>query len=87
VLFDGTFWSETEMIDAGLGNATAKQMGHMPISGEHGSLQHLAKAKARKKIYLHINNTNPILLEDSPEWRAVEHAGVRVGRDGMEFEI
>jgi pyrroloquinoline quinone biosynthesis protein B len=87
ILFDGTFWSETEMIDAGLSKTTAKQMGHMPISGEEGSLSHLAKAKTRKKIYLHINNTNPILLEGSAERQAVEEAGIVVGMDGMDFEI
>jgi pyrroloquinoline quinone biosynthesis protein B len=87
VLFDGTFWSETEMSDSGLSSATANQMGHMPISGERGSLTLLAKAKARKRIYLHINNTNPILLEDSPERGAVEAAGIQVGMDGTELEI
>jgi len=87
LLFDGTFWSEREMIDAGLSDVSSRQMGHIPISGEHGSLNLLVRTKARRTIYLHINNTNPILLEDSPERRAVEAAGIVVGRDGMEFEI
>jgi pyrroloquinoline quinone biosynthesis protein B len=62
-------------------------MGHVPISGAAGSLKVLAKLKTRHKIYTHINNTNPILIEDSPEHAAVKAAGCTVGRDGMEIEI
>jgi pyrroloquinoline quinone biosynthesis protein B len=87
LLFDGTFWSETEMRDQGLGNLTAADMGHAPISGTTGSLKLLAELNVRHKIYTHINNTNPILIEDSPEAAAVKAAGCAVGRDGMEFEI
>lgn len=87
LLFDGTFWSETEMRDQGLGNLTAADMGHAPISGAAGSLKLLAELNVRHKIYTHINNTNPILIEDSPEAAAVKTAGCEVGRDGMEFEI
>jgi pyrroloquinoline quinone biosynthesis protein B len=87
LLFDGTFWSETEMRDQGLGNLTAADMGHAPISGANGSLKLLAEQDIRHKIYTHINNTNPILIEDSPEAAAVKAAGCAVGRDGMEFEI
>ena len=87
LLFDGTFWSETEMRDQGLGNLLAADMGHAPISGATGSLKLLAELNVRHKIYTHINNTNPILLEDSPEAAAVKAAGCAVGRDGMEFKI
>ena len=87
LLFDGTFWSETEMRDQGIGPLTAADMGHAPISGAAGSLKALAELKVRHKIYTHINNTNPILIEDSPECAAVEAAGCVVGRDGMEIEI
>jgi pyrroloquinoline quinone biosynthesis protein B len=87
LLFDGTFWSETEMRDQGLGNLTAADMGHAPISGASGSLKVLAELSVRHKIYTHINNTNPILIDDSPEAEAVQAAGCTVGRDGMHFAI
>src|ERR1043166_7013947 len=67
LLFDGTFWSEHEMRDRGINNVSASQMGHIPISGENGSLKTLAGLPAKNKVYIHINNTNPILLEDSAE--------------------
>ena len=87
VLFDGTFWSENEMAENGISNVTAKQMGHLPIHGGHGSLRALASVTGPTKVYVHINNTNPILLEDSPERRQTLAAGWRVGEDGMEFMI
>ncbi len=87
LLFDGTFWSETEMRDQGLGTLFAADMGHAPISGATGSLKVLAELKVRHKIYTHINNTNPILIEDSPEAAAVKAAGCVVGRDGINLEI
>jgi pyrroloquinoline quinone biosynthesis protein B len=87
LLFDGTFWSETEMRDQGLGNLAAADMGHAPISGAAGSLKLLAELSVRHKIYTHINNTNPILIENSAEAAAVKAAGCAVGHDGMVFEI
>jgi pyrroloquinoline quinone biosynthesis protein B len=87
LLFDGTFWSENEMREQGVGTLAAADMGHVPISGTTGSLKTLAKLQLQHKIYTHINNTNPILIEDSAERAAVEAAGCIVGRDGMEFEI
>jgi len=87
LLFDGTFWSETEMRDQGLGKLFAADMGHAPISGATGSLNVLAELKVRHKIYTHINNTNPILIEDSPEAAAVKAAGCVVGCDGISLEI
>jgi pyrroloquinoline quinone biosynthesis protein B len=87
LLFDGTFWSETEMRDQGLGTLCAADMGHAPISGATGSLNVLAQLKVRHKIYTHINNTNPILIEDSTEAAAVRAAGCVVGRDGISLEI
>ncbi len=87
VLFDGTFWSENEMQDSGVGGASASEMGHLPIGGPGGSLIRIAGLPARRKIYVHINNTNPVLLEGSPELRLVEAAGAEVGRDGMEFVL
>jgi pyrroloquinoline quinone biosynthesis protein B len=85
VLFDGTLFTEDEMRREGVGEKTGRRMGHMPITGEGGSLEALAACKARRRIYTHINNTNPILIEDSPERRVVEAAGIEVAHDGMEI--
>lgn len=87
VLFDGTFWSDEELITLGIGERTALQLDHLPMSGRGGSLEHLRALPARHRVYVHINNTNPVLLEDSAERRAVEAAGLTIGMDGMGFEI
>jgi pyrroloquinoline quinone biosynthesis protein B len=87
LLFDGTFWSDTELVDLGIGDRTARQMDHTPISGPEGSLLALRPLPCRQKVYTHINNSNPILLEDSPERIEVQAAGLVVGDDGMRFEI
>jgi pyrroloquinoline quinone biosynthesis protein B len=87
LLFDGTFWSETEMQDRAAGCLTASAMGHVPISGPGGSLEALAALNVKAKAYVHINNTNPILFEDSPERAAVSAAGCIVGFDGMEIAV
>ena len=87
LLFDGTFWSENEMRELGVGNLSAKQMGHIPIGGRQGSLKQLAPLPVMRKIYTHINNTNPILRKGSPEYTAIRAAGVEVGRDGMEIMV
>ena len=87
LLFDGTFWSEDEMQQRGAGNLTAASMGHVPISGPGGSLVVLKDLNVKHIIYTHINNTNPILLEDSPERAAVVAAGCTVGHDGMEIIV
>jgi pyrroloquinoline quinone biosynthesis protein B len=86
ILFDGTLYTDEEMIGAGTGNKTGRRMGHMPIDGEGGSLATLAGLKARR-IYCHINNTNPILVAGSPERRKVEGAGWEVAADGMEIVL
>jgi pyrroloquinoline quinone biosynthesis protein B len=62
-------------------------MGHLPIDGPDGSLGHLSPLPIERKIYIHINNTNPILLEDAPERRIVEERGVEVAMDGLEVRI
>lgn len=82
VLFDGTLFSDDEMIASGTGAKTGRRMGHMPIDGGDGSLAALAGLRGRR-IYIHINNTNPILIEGSPERRRVEAAGWEVAKDGM----
>lgn len=87
VLFDGTFWSDDELITLGIGERTARQMDHLPVSGPGGSLERLARIDAGTRAYVHINNTNPMLLEDSPERAAVTAAGILVGHDGMRFTL
>ncbi len=87
VLFDGTFWSNEELIDLGIGERTALQMDHLPISGVDGSLVRLGAMEGPRRVYVHINNTNPVLLEDSVERREVEAAGLTIGMDGMRFDL
>ena len=87
VLLDGTFWSDEEMQIVGAGGASARAMGHLPVGSEDGSLSALASLTAARKVYVHINNTNPMLREDSPERRDVEKAGVEVGWDRQEFTL
>jgi pyrroloquinoline quinone biosynthesis protein B len=87
LLFDGTFWTDDELIRIQGGGRTARQMGHMPVSGPDGSLARLAHLKRPRKVYIHVNNTNPILDEASPEHRAVLDAGWEIAHDGMEFEL
>jgi len=86
VFFDGTLFEDDEMIRAGVGAKTGRRMGHMPISGPGGSLERLASLPGRR-IFIHINNTNPILLKGSPERRIVEAAGFEVGHDGMDVRL
>jgi pyrroloquinoline quinone biosynthesis protein B len=86
VLFDGTLFADDEMIASGTGTKTGGRMGHMPIDGDGGSLSALAELKARR-IYIHINNTNPIHVAGSPERRKVEAAGWEIAADGMEIML
>jgi len=85
LLVDGTFWSEREMISLGLSKRTAHQMGHVPISGAGGSLEWLRALKIPRKIYTHINNTNPILQKHSRERKMVGRADIEISGDGMEI--
>jgi pyrroloquinoline quinone biosynthesis protein B len=87
LLFDGTFWTDDELIRLGISDRPASAMGHVAISGPEGSLAVLARLACRRKVYTHINNTNPMLIERSPERAEVEGAGMLVGMDGMRFEI
>jgi pyrroloquinoline quinone biosynthesis protein B len=87
LLADGTCWDDDEMIRLGMAGKTARGMGHLPIAGADGSLAQLSPLPIEHKIYIHINNTNPILLEDSPERRAVEQHGMEVAVDGLELRI
>jgi len=87
VLFDGTFYREDELVRLGLSKSFAKDMAHVPIDGERGSLKRLASLSAKRKIYTHINNTNPILDPESEERRAVTSAGWEIAYDGMEIVL
>jgi pyrroloquinoline quinone biosynthesis protein B len=86
VLFDGTFYREDELVSLGLSKSYARDMAHVPIDGPSGSLARLAGIRARK-IYTHINNTNPILAPDSAERLAVETAGWEIAFDGMNIVL
>jgi pyrroloquinoline quinone biosynthesis protein B len=87
LLFDGTFWSDDEPSMVGISTRTAREMDHLPIAGKGGSLDQVATLPCRYRIYTHINNTNPILLERSAERAAVERAGVTIGYDGLHIVI
>jgi len=87
LFFDGTLWQDDEMIRAGTGQKTGKRMGHISVSGPHGSLAAFAGVALARKIFVHINNTNPILLNDSEEAAMVRQAGWDIGFDGLEIEL
>ena len=86
VLFDGTLFTDDEMVASGTGTKTGRRMGHMPIDGDDGSLAALA-GLGKRRIYIHINNTNPILIDGSAERRRVEAAGWEVAADGLEIRL
>jgi pyrroloquinoline quinone biosynthesis protein B len=90
LLFDGTFWSDDELIrtQGREPNAqTARQMGHVPVSSAEGSLSRLAALRRPRKIYVHINNTNPMLNEAGPEYEQVRDAGWEIAEDGWQFDL
>jgi pyrroloquinoline quinone biosynthesis protein B len=87
LLLDGTFWDDEEMTKTGTGMLTASRMAHLPVGGPQGSLEIIRNLPIKRKIYMHINNTNPILSESTPQHQKVKEAGVKVGLDGMEFDI
>lgn len=84
VFFDGTTFTDDEMIAHGLGTKTAARMGHMPMAGDNGSLHAFADLGVRRKVFIHVNNSNPALLPASAERRAVHDAGWEIARDGLE---
>jgi len=87
LLVDGTFWSNYELVSLGITERNAYHMGHVPIGGKNGSLAWLRELDIRYKIYIHINNTNPIFSETSLERKMVDQAGIAVAYDGMEIFI
>ncbi len=87
VLVDGTFWRDDELARLGISERTAGQMGHVPLSGDGGALEAFARLERARVILVHVNNTNPVLLERSPERDAVLRAGAEVAYDGLEVEL
>jgi pyrroloquinoline quinone biosynthesis protein B len=87
LFFDGTLWRDDEMIRATLGDKTGRRMGHLSISGATGTLAALADLGVERKLFIHINNTNPILCLGTPERAAVEAAGWEVARDGLDIRL
>jgi pyrroloquinoline quinone biosynthesis protein B len=87
IFFDGTVWRDDELILAGLGNKTGQGMGHIAMSGDSGAIAALANLDIGRKIFLHINNSNPVLLRDSAERKTAEHAGWQIPTDGMEIVL
>jgi pyrroloquinoline quinone biosynthesis protein B len=87
VLFDGTFWSDDELIRVQGSGQTARQMGHIPVSASEGSLRRLAGLRRPRKIYIHVNNTNPMLNEAGPEYQQVRDAGWEIAEDGWQFDL
>jgi pyrroloquinoline quinone biosynthesis protein B len=87
VFFDGTVWRDDELIAAGLGNKTGQGMGHIAMSGERGAIESLANLDIGRKMFLHINNSNPVLLRDSAERKLAERAGWQIPADGTEITL
>ena len=87
ILMDGTFWTDEEPRATGITDITAREMGHLPVSGAGGSLEWIGGLPVRHRVYVHINNTNPMLNAAGPERGVVDAAGVRVGADGDTFDL
>ncbi|HET9959716.1 MAG TPA: pyrroloquinoline quinone biosynthesis protein PqqB [Polyangiaceae bacterium] len=87
VFFDGTFWTSDELVQLGIGTRRAEDMAHWPLSGESGSLEYLKRFPDARRVLIHINNTNPVLREDSRERAELDAAGVQLAYDGMEFSL
>ncbi|QDH16868.1 pyrroloquinoline quinone biosynthesis protein PqqB [Swingsia samuiensis] len=87
LFFDGTLWQDDEMIRAGLSPKTGQRMGHVSVHDADGPMMKFADCKKPRKVLIHINNSNPILLEESPERKTVEKAGWVVSEDGMSFNL
>ena len=87
LLFDGTFWSDDELIQVQGSGATAREMGHVPVSGAEGSLRKLAGLRRPRKIFVHVNNTNPMLDESGPQYAEVRTAGWEIAEDGWSLKV
>ena len=86
-LLDGTFWKDEELISAKRSHKTAREMGHLPLWGERGLLRQPFRPGRTRRVLIHLNNTNPVLNEDSAEHRTVRDAGWEIAYDGMEFDL
>ncbi len=87
LLFDGTFWTEDELIRVQGSGATAREMGHVPVSSPAGSLKKLAGLRKPRKVFIHVNNTNPMLDESGAEYREVRAAGWEIAEDGWRLDL
>lgn len=87
LFFDGTLWQDDEMIKAGMGHKTGRRMGHMSVSGPEGSIAALRSVGIKRRVFIHLNNTNPLLLDDSPEAAEAREAGWEISWDGMEITL
>jgi len=87
ILVDGTFWTDDELIRIEGFGRLANEIGHLPVSGPAGSMARLSRLRTPRKIFVHINNTNPMLDEDSEEYRLVRESGWEIARDGMELSL
>jgi pyrroloquinoline quinone biosynthesis protein B len=87
LLIDGTCWRDDELVRLGLAGKTSREMGHLPLDGPDGSLAQLPSLGVGRTVFVHMNNTNPILLEDTPERRIVEDSGMEVAMDGLEVQV
>ena len=87
VLFDGTTWTDDEMQATGVGKKTGRRMGHMSMAGADGSIEAFAGLGVGRRVFIHINNTNPVLLADSPQRREAEAAGWEIACDGQEIRL
>ncbi|MEH8790781.1 MBL fold metallo-hydrolase, partial [Klebsiella pneumoniae] len=87
LLIDGTVWQDDELQAAGVGRNTGRDMGHLALGDEHGMMALLASLPAKRKILIHINNTNPILNEQSPQRQALTQQGIEVSWDGMAITL
>jgi len=87
ILFDGTLWRDDEMVHHKIGSKTGRRMGHVSMSGPDGSIARLGDLGIGRKVFTHINNSNPVLIDESPERRQAEAAGWEIAYDGMEIEL
>jgi pyrroloquinoline quinone biosynthesis protein B len=87
VFFDGTMWTDDEMIREGSGTKSGQRMGHMSVADPRGTIETFRDLDVRRKVFIHINNSNPILLDDSPERAIAGQAGWEVAFDGMEIVL
>jgi pyrroloquinoline quinone biosynthesis protein B len=87
VFFDGTLWRDDEMVRMGVGVKTGLRMGHLSMSGDGGAIAALSGLGIGRRVFMHINNSNPVLLDDSPERREAEAAGWEIAFDGMEVRL